>query len=121
MEYKEFDKIIRIFSEYALPFGLCLGSKTGYKDKNPENLFIPNAIIFEREPYYRLLDEGKLNFQDYSKMGERYALLEDFQLWAGDLDFTKNKKSLENISKEIGKNMVITNERCERQEDIIVR
>jgi hypothetical protein len=120
MDYEESKKIREVFSKHALPFGLCLGSKSKYKNENFRNFFIPNAIIFEKEPYYRLLNEGKLNFNDYSKINERYVLLGDYQLWNGDLDFTKNKKNLENIAREIEKNMVITNELCERQKDIVV-
>lgn len=58
-------------------------SKSGYRDKFPENEVYFNANIF-------VLGEGKI--------------------WYGDLDVTKDMDKLENIAKELGKDLYILRE-----------
>jgi hypothetical protein len=58
-------------------------SKSGYRDKFPENEVYFNANIF-------VLGEGKI--------------------WYGDLDVTKDMDRLENIAKELGKDLYILRE-----------
>jgi hypothetical protein len=68
--------------------GLNLGrmishSKSGYRDKFPDNEVYFNSNIF-------VLGEGKI--------------------WYGDIDLTKEKDKLENIAKQIGKDLYILRE-----------
>jgi hypothetical protein len=68
--------------------GLNLGrmishSKSGYRDKFPDNEVYFNSNIF-------VLGEGKI--------------------WYGDIDVTKERDKLENIAKEIGKDLYILRE-----------
>jgi hypothetical protein len=68
--------------------GLNLGrmishSKSGYMDKFPDNEVYFNSNIF-------VLGEGKI--------------------WYGDIDVTKERDKLENIAKEIGKDLYILRE-----------
>lgn len=58
-------------------------SKSGYKDKFPDNEVYFNANIF-------VLGHGKI--------------------WYGDIDITKEKKQLENVAREIGKDLYILSE-----------
>jgi len=59
------------------------GSKSGYRDRFPENEVYFNANIF-------LLGEGKV--------------------WFGDLDITKDREELQKIAKQIGKTMFVLSE-----------
>ena len=59
------------------------GSKSGYRERNPENEVYFNANIFT-------LEEGKV--------------------WYGDLDVTKDLSALEEITKTIGKDLYILSE-----------
>lgn len=73
-----------IFMENGLPMGRMISmSKSGYRDKNPDNLVVFNANIF-------VLGEGKI--------------------WYGDLDITKERTVLEDIAKELGKDLFILRE-----------
>ena len=72
------------FSENRLFMGRMIsGSKSEYRQRNPENEVIFNANIF-------ILGEGKV--------------------WWGDLDLTLDHDSLQSISKKIGKKLYILRE-----------
>ncbi len=58
-------------------------SKSGYRDQFPDNEVYFNANIF-------VLGEGKI--------------------WYGDIDVTKEKEQLENVAREIGKDLYILRE-----------
>jgi hypothetical protein len=58
-------------------------SKSGYRDKFPDNEVYFNGNIF-------VLGEGKI--------------------WYGDIDVTKEREKLENIAREIGKDLYILSE-----------
>ena len=58
-------------------------SKSSYRDKYPDNEIYFNANIF-------VLGEGKI--------------------WYGDIDITKEKEQLENVAREIGKDLYILTE-----------
>lgn len=120
IDYKEKQKIREIFSKKRLPEGLCLGRKSYYLKNNPENKVIFNALIYFKEPYYDLLKKGELNFFHPQNL-DNYGKLEDYQVWHGDLDLTKNKKNLEKIAGKIKEDLVVTNEHTEKQEDISQR
>jgi hypothetical protein len=68
----------KLFSGRMLSF-----SKSGYRDKFPDNEVYFNANIF-------VLGEGKI--------------------WYGDIDVTKEKEQLENVAREIGKDLYILRE-----------
>ncbi|HKL24389.1 MAG TPA: hypothetical protein VJ912_03565 [Candidatus Nanoarchaeia archaeon] len=120
MDYKEKQKIRKIFAKKGMPEGACFGSKTGYKERNHGNKVIFNALIYFKEPYYDLLKQEKINPDDFFDNG-KYSLLEDYEVWQGDLDLTKNKKNLEKIAGKIKEDLVVTNEHTEKQEDISQR
>lgn len=66
-----------------IPGRMISGSKSGYREKNPENVVYFNANIF-------ILGEGKI--------------------WWGDLDLTKDTPILEDISREMGKKLYVLSE-----------
>jgi hypothetical protein len=68
----------KLFSGRMLSF-----SKSGYRDRFPDNEVYFNANIF-------VLGEGKI--------------------WYGDIDVTKEKEQLENVAREIGKDLYILRE-----------
>jgi hypothetical protein len=73
-----------IFENEKLLSGRMLSySKSGYRDKFPDNEVYFNANIF-------VLGEGKI--------------------WYGDIDITKEKEQLENVAREIGKDLYILSE-----------
>lgn len=73
-----------IFENEELFSGRMLSfSKSGYRDKFPDNEVYFNANIF-------VLGEGKI--------------------WYGDIDVTKEKEQLENVAREIGKDLYILRE-----------
>ena len=66
----------KIFMENKLPIGRMIsGSKSKYKEMNPDNFVIFNANIIHPE---------------------------DNKIWHGDIDITEDHKKLKNISKELG-------------------
>lgn len=76
--------IYRIFSQNGLPLGrLISGSKTGYRERYPDNLVIFNANIVTKK-------RGKI--------------------WHGDLDVDRDLESLEDISKILGEKLYILRE-----------
>lgn len=79
---------IDIMENFFVNEGLNLGrmisfSKSGYREKYPDNEVYFNCNIF-------VLGEGKV--------------------WYGDIDVTKDRDSLESISREIGKDLYILRE-----------
>ena len=73
-----------IFENEKLFSGRMLSfSKSGYRDQFPDNDVYFNANIF-------VLGEGKI--------------------WYGDIDVTKEKEQLENVAREIGKDLYILRE-----------
>ena len=73
-----------IFENEKLFSGRMLSfSKSGYRDQFPDNEVYFNANIF-------VLGEGKI--------------------WYGDIDVTKEKEQLENVAREIGKDLYILRE-----------
>jgi len=75
--------IYEVFSKYLLPLGKLLGSKSLNRMRLPDDLFIFNANIFADE---------------YGK------------IWWGDLNLTKDKDNLIEISKELGIDLYILSE-----------
>lgn len=74
----------KIFTERGFLNGrLISGSKSFYREKNPDNEVYFNANIF-------VLGEGKI--------------------WYGDIDVTLERESLEEIAREIGKDLFILRE-----------
>lgn len=74
----------KIFENNGFMLGRMISySKSGYRDRFPENEVYFNSNIF-------LLGEGKI--------------------WYGDLDVTKDREILENIAREIGKDLYILRE-----------
>jgi hypothetical protein len=73
-----------IFENEKLLLGRMVShSKSGYMNKFPDNEVYFNANIF-------ILGEGKI--------------------WYGDIDVTKEKEQLENVAREIGKDLYILTE-----------
>ena len=73
-----------IFENEKLLSGRIISfSKSGYREEFPDNEIYFNANIF-------VLGEGKI--------------------WYGDIDVTKEKEQLENVSREIGKDLYILRE-----------
>ena len=73
-----------IFENEKLLSGRMIShSKSGYMDRFPNNEVYFNANIF-------VLGEGKI--------------------WYGDIDITKEKEQLENVAREIGKDLFILRE-----------
>jgi hypothetical protein len=85
IEYNNKIEIMKsIFENEELFSGRMLSfSKSGYRDKFPDNEVYFNANIF-------VLGEGKI--------------------WYGDIDVTKEKEQLENVAREIGKDLYILRE-----------
>lgn len=74
----------KIFTEKGFLNGrLISGSKSFYREKNPDNEVYFNANIF-------VLGEGKI--------------------WYGDIDVTLERGSLEEVAREIGKDLFILRE-----------
>jgi len=77
-------EILEKFTENGMHIGRLISfSKSGYLESNPDNLVCFNANIFT-------LEEGKI--------------------WHGDLDVTKDKEKLEQISAQLGKKLYILRE-----------
>ena len=73
-----------IFENEKLLSGRIISfSKSGYREKFPDNEVYFNSNIF-------VLGEGKI--------------------WYGDIDVTKEKEQLENVAREIGKDLYILRE-----------
>jgi hypothetical protein len=73
-----------IFEEIGFGIGRMISySKSAYRDKFPDNEVYFNSNIF-------VLGEGKI--------------------WYGDIDVTKEREKLENIAREIGKDLYILSE-----------
>ena len=68
------DSILEVFSKYKLHHGRVIGSKTMYCNKHPNNIIIFNAYIYNNKKR---------------------------MVWYGDLDLTKNAKTLEKIRQEL--------------------
>lgn len=82
-EYKLIDLILYIFEMHNLSLGRIISySKSAYNRAHPENFTLFNANIF--------LDDGKV--------------------WWGDIDLTKDKDKLLEISKVLNKDLYILNE-----------
>ena len=78
------EEFLEKFNENDLPIGRMISwSKSGYIESNPGNLVCFNANIFT-------LDEGKI--------------------WYGDIDITKEKEKLEQVSAQLGKPLYILRE-----------
>jgi len=83
MKFK-IDIMENFFNNEGLNLGRMISfSKSGYRDRFPDNEVYFNANIF-------VLGEGKI--------------------WYGDIDVTKDKEQLENIAREIGKDLYILRE-----------
>jgi hypothetical protein len=73
-----------IFKNYDFYFGRMIsGSKSGYREKYPDNEIYFNANIF-------VLGEGKV--------------------WWGDLDLTLDEKNLKCVARDLGKDLFILRE-----------
>ena len=66
--------ITSAFARHGLNLGRCFGSKSGYRQFHPDNIFIPNANVFCRR-------HGKI--------------------WWGDLDLRKDKAALEKVARRL--------------------
>lgn len=76
--------ISKIFTEYSMPHSRMIGwSKSNYRDQFPLNIVYFNANIFT-------LEEGKI--------------------WYGDIDFTKDEKSLKEIAETLQRDLFILRE-----------
>lgn len=74
----------QIFENEGLLHGRMISSsKSGYRNRFPENEVYFNANIF-------VLGEGKI--------------------WYGDIDVTKDRENLENVARELGKDLYILRE-----------
>lgn len=77
-------ELMEIFRKHLLYGGRMIsGSKSGYRERHPDNDVIFNARIFT--PKYRCV-------------------------WWGDLDITLDNKTLQNVCNEIGEEMIVTTE-----------
>lgn len=78
------EEFLEKFRENGLPIGRMISwSKSGYLESNPNNLVYFNANIFT---------------------------LEDGKIWHGDIDLTKEKEKLEQVSAHLGKPLYILRE-----------
>lgn len=117
MDYNEKQKITKLFSDKGLIRGICFGNKSKYKIQNPKNEVIFDSLIYLSKPYHDLLDANESGFS-FKSAPCNYGKLEEYQLWHGDLDLTKSKRALEEIAREIGSDLVITNEFAEKVKEI---
>jgi len=120
IDYNKKQKIRKLFSEKGLPEGICFGSKTSYKERHQGNDVIFNSLIYLSKPYHDLLAEGELDFS-FIGCSDNYGKLEEYQIWHGDLDLTKSKNKLEEIAKQLGEDLVVTNEFTKKQKDIKIK
>lgn len=63
-----------VFASVGLPLGLCLGSKSGYRQSHRKHFFMPNANVFCRS-------HGKI--------------------WWGDLDLWRHAQQLERVARRL--------------------
>lgn len=94
------NKYIEIFQKYGFNFGRMIsGSKSGYHERNPENLIIFNARIYAKSDYLNNL----VDIKDFFKG-------QDLEIWYGDLDISKDIYKLYRIYIETNQSLVITGE-----------
>lgn len=73
-----------VFNVFRYPFGKMLSSsKSGYRNRNPENEIFFNANIFT---------------------------VEDGKIWWGDIDYTKDRETLEKIAMKLERKLYIVKE-----------
>lgn len=72
--------IVDMLFNFDLPIGRLFGSKSMYREANPDNLVLFNANIITKS-------HGKI--------------------WWGDLDLTKDFKKLKSVAKEIGEPLYV--------------
>lgn len=93
-------KYMELFHKYGFNVARCLGSKSDYHDRNPENLIIFNARIYTKITYKARLEDIK----DFLKG-------QDHEIWAGDLDLSKDLYKLYTlVVLDLKKSIVITTE-----------
>jgi len=89
-----------VFQKYGFNFGRLLGSKSGYHDRNPNNLTVFNARIYTKTTYKARLEDIKDFFKG-----------QDHEIFYGDLDLTKDLYNLYSlVILELKKSIVITTE-----------
>lgn len=91
LEFKGPNDIGRIFSAMGLPIGLCVGSKSGYRQRHPDHEFYPNANVFS-------LRLGKI--------------------WWGDLDLNVHGRALQKIARIMGERLYVLREMDGRFENM---
>jgi len=93
-------KYFKYFQRYGFNFSRCLGSKSYYHKLYPKNLIIFNARIYLKDVYKKYI----LDIKDFFK-GQNY------EIWYGDLDLTKDIYNLYLlINLELKKTIIITTE-----------
>ncbi len=96
-EEKRFDKT-KAF-ESVFPFAVCLGSKIGYPERNPDHLVIFNARVYDLETFEKHKNGKIKNWFDGQPL----------EIWYGDLDLSRDLHKLHMLSRKIG-SFVITRE-----------
>lgn len=89
-----------VFEANGFRFGrLISASKSGYLDRNPTNLAIFNARIYDFETFEKHKSKEILDFFKGQEL----------EIWYGDLDLTKDLYALHLIAQKIGA-FVVTRE-----------
>lgn len=90
----------KVFESCGFRFGRMISSsKSGYMEKNPKNLVIFNARIYDLKTFEKHKNKEILDF--FKGMEQ--------EIWYGDLDLTKDIYELHRIALKIG-TFVITRE-----------
>lgn len=85
-----------IFRENGFPFArMITGSKSLYRENNPNNIVVFNSKVFLEKDFDEKLD---------------FFTGREKQIWYGDLDITKDNEKLLNVAKTLELNLIITDE-----------
>ena len=92
-------EMMKVFESAGFYFRRMISSsKSGYMDKNPRNLVIFNARIYDLKTF----EKHEKEIQDFFKGMEH-------EIWYGDLDLTKDIYALHLVALKIG-TFVVTRE-----------
>ena len=89
----------KLFARNGLPFRRCFGSKSAYFMRNPEDRIVFNSRIYTAS-YYAAQPERVRDWH----MGQ------EGEIWYGDLNLTKDDKTLQDIVNELDFPVIITYE-----------
>jgi len=90
----------QIFKDADLRFGLCLGSKSTYRELNKDSYVVFNARIYTEKVFKKYKNTKIKDFFEGQVL----------EIWYGDIDFNKDIKKLKNVAYKLNEPIVITSE-----------